>query len=795
MSEEHRHRTGSSRPGHTPLRVAAILLAGVVSMLAPVTANAGATAWSQAASLNTARDDHGAASGPCRGDTGATCIYAIGGVDRNSNVLNSVEMHAPGSSTWSQVASLNTARALLGATNGPCQGNTDATCLYAIGGGNVGPFGQNTLASVEMYSPSSNSWTTVASLNTARFYLAATNGPCQGNIGATCIYAIGGLNSSHNPQNLVEMYDPSTNTWTTVAPMNTPRAFVAATNGPCQGNASDTCVYAISGSDTNNGYLSSVEMYTPSNNTWSAVASLNTAQATAGATSGACQGNAGATCLYAIGGTSDGSNDLTTVEMYDPSSNAWSTVASLNTGRQILAAASGPCQDNAISRCLYAIGGLNGSSTFLSSVESYTLPNAWIYVASLGTARTTLGATSGPCQGNTGTTCLYALGGYNNGDLSSVEMYTPGNNNWSAVAPLNTARSGLRTTSGPCRGSIGSTCLYAIGGLDSNSNNALSTVEMYNPSSNTWSTVASLQTARYNFGATSGPCHGNTSATCLYAMGGYNSGYLTSVEMYTPSSNSWSYVASLGTARYLLGATHGPCQGNTSATCLYAIGGYAGGQGYLNSVEMYNPGSSNWSTVTSLHTARNGLGATNGPCQGNISTTCLYANGGDDNGTVLSSVEMYDPASNSWSSVVSLHSPRNDSGAASGPCQGSVSANCIYAIGGQDSARNALSSVEMYAPANSSNPTAAWVSPFVVRRHGETVHFQWQAPGAASTGSRLLGFNLFAGGHRLNPHLIRVHGQGIHSHVYHFTARRAGHGPYTLMAVLANGTQLAVAHG
>jgi hypothetical protein len=78
------------------------------------------------------------------------------------------------------------------------------------------------------------------------------------------------------------MYDPSTNTWTTVAPMNTPRAFVAATNGPCQGNASDTCVYAISGSDTNNGYLSSVEMYTPSNNTWSAVASLNTAQATAG---------------------------------------------------------------------------------------------------------------------------------------------------------------------------------------------------------------------------------------------------------------------------------------------------------------------------------------------------------------------------------------------------------------------------------------------------------------------------------------------------------------------------------
>jgi hypothetical protein len=301
--------------------------------------------------------------------------------------------------------------------------------------------------------------------------------------------------------------------------------------------------------------------------------------------------------------------------MYDPSSNAWSTVASLNTGRQILAAASGPCQDNAISRCLYAIGGLNGSSTFLSSVESYTLPNAWIYVASLGTARTTLGATSGPCQGNTGTTCLYALGGYNNGDLSSVEMYTPGNNNWSAVAPLNTARSGLRTTSGPCRGSIGSTCLYAIGGLDSNSNNALSTVEMYNPSSNTWSTVASLQTARYNFGATSGPCHGNTSATCLYAMGGYNSGYLTSVEMYTPSSNSWSYVASLGTARYLLGQR----TDRVSATRVPPASTPSGLRRRPGLPQLrgdVQPRQQQLSTVTSLHTARNGLGRRTAPARG-----------------------------------------------------------------------------------------------------------------------------------------------------------------------------------
>lgn len=93
------------------------------------------------------------------------------------------------------------------------------------------------------------------------------------------------------------------------------------------------------------------------------------------------------------------------------------------------------------------------------------------------------------------------------------------------------------------------------------------------------------------------------------------------------------------------------------------------------------------------------------------------------------------------------------------------------------------------------SPTAAWVKHFVVRRHGETVHFQWQILGTARPGSRLLGFDVLSGRHRLNPRLIQVRGHGSPTHVYHYTARRAGRGPYNLMAVLANGTQMSVAHG
>jgi len=722
-------------------------------------------------------------------------------------------VHAATPNTWTSLSSLPIARAYLGGAAGP-----DGR-IYAIGG-RCGYCYTNPRQAVDAYDPSTNTWTTRADLPTRRDSLAAATG-ADGRI-----YAIGGCDDNGNPLSRVDAYTPSTNSWTAVAPMPTARCELAAVAAP------DGRIYALGGFNSNGQHLATVEAYTPSTNSWQTVASMPTAREGLGAAVGQ-DGR-----IYAIGGYNGIGGALSTVEAYTPSTNSWATVASLHTRRLFLSAATGP--DGRI----YAMGGLiyGGAGTFLSSVEAYTpstnswtnaasLPAAqygagaatgpdgriynfggnnasgseidsveayltvatiWVHAAPLNTPRFTLATSNGPCQGNTSATCLYAIGGYNGGDLSSVEMFTPSSNSWSNVTSLNTARSGLRATSGPCQGNTSATCLYAVGGYN---NGYLSSVEMYTPSSNSWSIVASLNTARYNFGATSGPCQGNASATCLYAVGGYSSaGNLSSVEMYSPGSNSWNYVASLTTAPYSFAATSGPCQGNTSATCLYAVGGY--NAGYLSSVEMYTPSNNSWSTVASLHTARNSLGATSGPCQGNISTTCLYAIGGFDSGTVLSSVEMYTPSSNSWSAVPSLNTARNNLGATSGPCETDTSTTCLYAIGGQDSARNALSSVEMYAPANSSsNPTAAWVSPFVVRRHGETVHFQWQAPGAASTGSRLLGFNLFAGGHRLNPHLIRVHGQGIHSHVYHFTARRAGHGPYTLMAVLANGTQLAVAHG
>jgi serine/threonine-protein kinase len=124
--------------------------------------------------------------------------------------------------TWSSLASMPTARSLLAAVTGP-----DGR-IYAIGGENA----SGSLGTVEVYDPSTNKWTTVASMPTARIHLAATMGPDK------LIYAIGGVSGVPN---IVEAYNPSTNKWTTVAPIPTARHGLAAVTGP------DGRIYAIGG--------------------------------------------------------------------------------------------------------------------------------------------------------------------------------------------------------------------------------------------------------------------------------------------------------------------------------------------------------------------------------------------------------------------------------------------------------------------------------------------------------------------------------------------------------------------
>ena len=66
---------------------------------------------------------------------------------------------------------------------------------------------------------------------------------------------------------------------------------------------------------------------------------------------------------------------------------------------------------------------------------------------------------------------------------------------------------------------------------------------------NTWTTVTSMNTARYSHTATILP-NGK-----VLVAGGYNDKVLNSAEVYDPSFNSWTTVTSMSNIRYVHTAT------------------------------------------------------------------------------------------------------------------------------------------------------------------------------------------------------------------------------------------------
>ena len=107
--------------------------------------------------------------------------------------------------------------------------------------------------------------------------------------------------------------------------------------------------------------------------------------------------------------------------------------------------------------------------------------------------------------------------------------------------------------------------IYVIGGVLNGYSAALSTVEEYDPASDSWATRAQMQVARYNLA--SAVLDGK-----IYAIGGYGGiplQPLAVVEEYDPSTDTWTPKSSMPTARFSL--TAAAVNGK-----IYAIGGHNG---------------------------------------------------------------------------------------------------------------------------------------------------------------------------------------------------------------------------
>jgi hypothetical protein len=136
---------------------------------------------------------------------------------------------------------------------------------------------------------------------------------------------------------------------------------------------------------------------------------------------------------------------------------------------------------------------------------------------------------------------------------------------------------------------------------------------------------------------------------------GANSGggaALPSPELYNPAAGTWAVTGQMNTSRIDATATLLP-----DGQVLVA-GGSGGGSNALSSAELYNPAAGTWSVTGSMRQGRSGLNGAGASATLLPDGQVLIAGGEDANFNTLSSAELYNPATGTFTPTGSMTTPR-----------------------------------------------------------------------------------------------------------------------------------------
>ncbi len=267
---------------------------------------------------------------------------------------------------------------------------------------------------------------------------------------------------------------------------------------------------------------------------------------------------------------------------------------------------------------IYAIGGWNSFAR--NWVSEYSPPpfDTWLSKPPMSTAR----ASAGVAAGSDGQ--IYVIGGVGGGAYTNtVEAYN--GTSWSPRASMSVSRDLLAAAASNGK-------IYALGGRTSHAPLILkSTVEEYDPGSNTWTTKSPMGTTRHYFAAVAA----NGKIYAIGGIGGSSAAYLNTIEEYDPSLDQWTTKSCMPAARGFTVAAAAP-DGK-----IYVIGG-ANTSGILYSVVRYDPLSDTWESGTTSMPISHHQGGAAAMADGKI-----YVMGGYHGG-FQTTVEEYNPAADTW---------------------------------------------------------------------------------------------------------------------------------------------------
>ena len=243
---------------------------------------------------------------------------------------------------------------------------------------------------------------------------------------------------------------------------------------------------------------------------------------------------------------------------------------------------------------------------------------------------------------------------------------------WVPKASMPTARSDLGVA-------VVDGKIFAIGGYNAG---YLSTNEQYDPATDTWTTKQPMPTPRSSFGIA-------VYQNKIYAIGGATGTssfeLITDVnEVYDPATDSWSQKTKIPLAGEQF-------QANVLNGKIYLTGGLVS-----NDTQVYDPTTDAWTSGTSIPTQVYLYGST-------VANNKMYILGGSGPGTPNLN-QIYNPQTNTWSAGRVVPTPVTGETAAA--TTGVKAPERIYAIGGRISYSTTATSInQVYDPA-----TDQWAS-------------------------------------------------------------------------------------